>query len=813
MKYSKILYILIIAVVFTACKKDDEVPLTSLNVKNVEIVPSFTSADVRLNAGTNATMKDILLEYSTDSTFKEYREEKMTQTGKTGNQYQVTLSNLSDSTKYYIRCRATNKYSSLLGNYSGNFTTLTISIPEIGSVLISEVEYSTATCKVDSMDDGGSPVTKRGICYSTNPDPTVSDNLIERGSGTKTFTCALADLQDSTTYYVRAYATNIKGTAYSEEQSFTTKKYKTPTITTASVSNITYTTAQSGGEITDNGGQEVTECGICYATSPEPTISDSKVTSDTRTGSFTCNLTELKDGTTYYVRAYATNNIGTAYGNEVTFTTKAYKLPTLTTTSVSNISYTTATTGGNVTSDGEATVTARGVCYSTTSNPTISNSKVTSGSGTGSFTCNLTGLKDGTKYYVRAYATNSKGTAYGEEKTFTTTAYSAPTVTTTSASNITQTTATCGGNVTADGGQTVTARGVCYSTTSNPTISNSKVTSGSGTGSFTCNLTGLTAGTKYYVRAYATNSKGTAYGTEKTFTTTADLTTQTITYTASAKLTETTGTYSSGLHTNAFNVTISSHSFSNGTGIIIFNGELTSIGDRAFYHCDGLTSVTIPNSVTSIGDYAFFYCKGLTSVTIPNSVTSIGNSAFYGCDGLTSVTIPNSVTGIGSLAFGNCSGLTSISVASGNSKYSSSNGVLFNYNKTTLIQYPAGKSGSYSIPNSVTSIGSYAFYYCKGLTSITIPNSVTSIGSYAFENCSGLTSITIPNSVTSIGSWAFDGCTGLTSITCNATTPPTCGSYAFYNVTTSIPVYVPAASVSAYKAAYGWKDFTNFKSL
>ena len=214
MKYSKILYILIIAVVFTACKKDDEVPLTSLNVKNVEIVPSFTSADVRLNAGTNATMKDILLEYSTDSTFKEYREEKMTQTGKTGNQYQVTLSNLSDSTKYYIRCRATNKYSSLLGNYSGNFTTLTISIPEIGSVLISEVEYSTATCKVDSMDDGGSPVTKRGICYSTNPNPTVSDNLIERGSGTKTFTCALADLQDSTTYYVRAYATNIKGTAY-----------------------------------------------------------------------------------------------------------------------------------------------------------------------------------------------------------------------------------------------------------------------------------------------------------------------------------------------------------------------------------------------------------------------------------------------------------------------------------------------------------------------------------------------------------------------------------------------------------------------
>ena len=194
-------------------------------------------------------------------------------------------------------------------------------------------------------------------------------------------------------------------------------------------------------------------------------------------------------------------------------------MPIITTSAATNISYTTATCGGNVTDDGGQTVTARGVCYSTSQNPTISNSKKQSGSGTGSFTCNLTGLSDGTTYYVRAYATNSKGTSYGPQVSFKTTAYGKPAVTTSSVSNRTTTTATCGGNVIADGGQTVTARGICYSTSQNPTISNSKVQSGSGKGAFTCALTNLIEGETYYVRAYATNSRGTSYGSQVSFTT------------------------------------------------------------------------------------------------------------------------------------------------------------------------------------------------------------------------------------------------------------------------------------------------------
>ena len=191
----------------------------------------------------------------------------------------------------------------------------------------------------------------------------------------------------------------------------------------------------------------------------------------------------------------------------------------------------------------------------------------------------------------------------------------------------------------------------------------------------------------------------------------------------------------------------------------------SSIGTYAFTSCSGLTSVTIPSAVTSIGNYAFASCSGLTSVTIPSAVTTIGNSAFSNCSGLTSVTIPSAVTSIGNSAFQSCNKLTAINVESGNQNFFGMDGVLFNKNQSTLIQYPNGKTGvSYSIPASVTTIETYAFYYCSGLTSITIPSSLTTIGSFAFYNCSSLTSIIIPSSVTSIGNSAFTSCTKLTAI-------------------------------------------------
>ena len=237
--------------------------------------------------------------------------------------------------------------------------------------------------------------------------------------------------------------------------------------------------------------------------------------------------------------------------------------------------------------------------------------------------------------------------------------------------------------------------------------------------------------------------------------------------------------------------------------------SVTSIGDKAFYDCDGLTSVTIPNSVTSIGNYAFFYCGGLTSVTIPNSVTSIGDYAFRYCSGLTSVTIPNSVKTIGDCAFYYCGSLTSIKVETENSVYDSRNNcnAIIKTSTNTLI---LGCKNS-TIPNSVTSIGANAFSGCDGLTSVTIPNSVTSIGDYAFDYCGGLTSVTIPNSVTSIGDYAFRFCDGLTSITIgNSVTSIGEGAFSGCDGLTSvtIPNSVTSIGANAFSGCVGLTSVT-----
>jgi len=270
---------------------------------------------------------------------------------------------------------------------------------------------------------------------------------------------------------------------------------------------------------------------------------------------------------------------------------------------------------------------------------------------------------------------------------------------------------------------------------------------------------------------------------------------------------------------------------------------VTAIGDRAFYNCISLTSITIPSSIISIGDYAFSECSGLTSIAIPSSVTYISDRAFWACyyltsitvddrnsayasidgvlfdknirtiikfpagkiagnysipssvtsitgddvfsitwgvDGLTSITIPSSVTFINNYAFSSCSGLVSINVDRYNPVYASIDGVLFDKNIRTLIRYPRGKTEVYySIPSSVTTIGHEAFDSCRNLTSITIPSSATLIGYGAFSYCSNLASITIPSSVISIGDFAFYE-SGLTSVTIPSSVTDI-GAAAFFN--------------------------------
>jgi hypothetical protein len=237
--------------------------------------------------------------------------------------------------------------------------------------------------------------------------------------------------------------------------------------------------------------------------------------------------------------------------------------------------------------------------------------------------------------------------------------------------------------------------------------------------------------------------------------------------------------------------------------VIPANLGITAIGDSTFVYTEiGIISITIPASVTSIGERVFIPDSILTTITvddrnsvysssdgilfdknkttlvrypsgkkentytIPDTVTSIGSGSFYGCDNLTAITIPLGVIFIGSEPFSGCVGLVAINVDERNSAYSSSDGVLFDKNKTTLVRYPSGKrENTYTIPDTVTSIESGSFYGCRSFTSIIIPGSVTAMGSSAFYGCRNLTSIIIPDSVTAIGSSAFYGCQNLKSIT------------------------------------------------
>lgn len=292
-----------------------------------------------------------------------------------------------------------------------------------------------------------------------------------------------------------------------------------PVLTTADVSAISYTTATSGGEVTNEGGDPVISRGICWNTSADPTTSNNKTSESGGLGTFTSNITSLTPNTTYYIRAYATNSAGTSYGNEISFKTLQVEVPVLTTAVVTSITSISAVAGGIITDDKGGNVNVRGVCWSKTTNPTITNDKTTDGTGSGSFVSNITGLQPGTIYYISSYASNSVGTQYGNQLSFKT-RDSIPTVTTTSISGVTEFIATSGGNVISDGGAPITVRGVCWSTSENPTFDkNSRTSDGIGIGVFISTINGLTPNTTYHFRAYATNSFGTGYGSSMTYTT------------------------------------------------------------------------------------------------------------------------------------------------------------------------------------------------------------------------------------------------------------------------------------------------------
>ena len=392
--------------------------------------------------------------------------------------------------------------------------------PTLTTQAVSSIAATTATGNgtITALGDG---VTTSGVCWKTSAGATTADSKTTTGPTTAiAYTGSLTSLTANTTYYVKAYASYSGcSTGYGNEVSFITLPGQ-PTI--AAGSNILANSFTANWTAPTQGAASFTYT-LEYGT--DNTFTTKTIVSGISSGSLSSAISSLSPSTTYYYRVKANNASGDgAYtAAYATVNTPALTTPTVTTQAVSSISYTTATGNGNTTNNGGSLITASGVCWSTTSgSETIAGSHTTDGgTSTGAFTSSMTALTGGTTYYVKAYATNAQGTSYGAEVSFTTTALTAPTVTTQAVSAIGTTIAIGNGNITATCGSSITVSGVCWSTTSGSETTGGSHTTDGGTsiGAFASSITGLTPGTTYYVKAYATNAQGTSYGVEVSFTT------------------------------------------------------------------------------------------------------------------------------------------------------------------------------------------------------------------------------------------------------------------------------------------------------
>ena len=432
-------------------------------------------------------------------------------------EFTSNLKELEHNTIYYARAYATNRMGTAYGEQVKFTTELGVAVVVTDSVI--RITAHSAKCKGHVESDGGFAVTKRGTCWSKKPDPTIDDDCTDDGSGIGEFTSTLKDLTEDTKYYVRTYATNSTTTTYGEQIIITTLD-GLAVVKTDSVGTITATGFTAYGTVVSDCDIPVTARGFCYSTNQYPTLEDDFVTIGKGLGSYQGNIRNLQIGTTYYIRAYATNETGTTYGKQIQVTTKD-GLP-IVVTQTTNSTATTIYIQGEITESWGYDVSERGFVYSQlVSEPTTDEIKINTGKGKGQFNTVIKNLLPETKYYVRAYAINENGTSYGKVVQITTTDGKAS-ITIGNIEDIKSVTAKSLVTVTDLGGaSTLESCGLCWSTNPNPTIEDSVfVVNGKQvkTG-YSCYLSKLKPNTTYYVRAFATTEITTNYSTQKTFTT------------------------------------------------------------------------------------------------------------------------------------------------------------------------------------------------------------------------------------------------------------------------------------------------------
>ena len=603
--------ILTICLVFSSCKKDEVVPITSLSVDDMEIKTTYTTADIVWSVKSEATINEAVLEYSTDPSFTLPKQVRMAMYI---NKCTVSLDSLKNGTTYYIRCKAINKINSTTSK-TDSLRTLPYQLAKINTDSITQISVSTATLHGTLVNLGSDQKTSVGFYFASHTDVSVEDScIIVEVSELKDsihYSYSLSNLVDNITYYVRSFARNVKGVSLGEELSFITKEVFLPEVAPTIIAYVSYTDVICKSEVISDGGGDIIERGFWYSTTPNPTLANEKKVSGNGKGVFSASISNLTANTTYYIRAFARNSKGTTYGEQAEFKTKEYTLPSVSTSVTTKVKYTTATCGGNVSDDGGQEVTDKGICYSTSQYPTVSDYKVSCGSGIGDFECDLSNLSEGTTYYVRTYAINSVGINYGDQSSFVTKEHLPNAIYYYADQKLTET---------ADN-----SRSGLHIYRFNETIISHTFEDGEGVVLFN--------GTLSSIGEYA--------------------------FYKCSNLT-------SVILPNGV-TSIGDYSFSECSSLLsveLPNGLIT-IGNYAFFECYSLNTIIIPFGVVNIGSSAFAECTNLVSVSIPDGVTSIGSSAFAECTNLASIEIPGSISIIEYKTFYNCTKLANVIMYSG----------------------------------------------------------------------------------------------------------------------------------------------------
>ncbi len=384
-----------------------------------------------------------------------------------------------------------------------------ISLPGVLTNDLVNIGSDTVQYSAEVIGEGNGSVSKRGVCYAVTDPPSISNSSLENGSGKGFFWGIIKGLNANTTYFLRAFAENEAGLAYGNTVSFKTKS-GLPTVETMEAGPVTQTSAILNGVISGNGGAEIETKGFCWGLQINPDLSGEYTDEGNGSGNFSSAIGSLNAATRYYFRAFAVNEAGIAFGQNLEFTTGVY-LPSLSSCTVADIRPNTAQASAQLLNNGYGTITELGICWSTTTNPSINDHRVEGNIGTGQISQILNNLERNTLYYARAFASNQAGTAYGETASFTT-LEGIPAVSTTSFSQRTDILARIHGSVTDTGESTLLATGICWSTAANPDLNSSFQATDEPSTEFNIQVLGLEPSTTYHFRAYATNEFATAYG-------------------------------------------------------------------------------------------------------------------------------------------------------------------------------------------------------------------------------------------------------------------------------------------------------------